>query len=127
MRLPPGPGRRPGRAAAADERGYVTAEAAVVLPALVAVLSMTVGVVGALGAQLRCVDAARGAARAAARGESDAYVRAAALRAAPRGATVVIRRSGEQVEVVVRARLVTSRLLPAVDVSSTATAELERR
>jgi Flp pilus assembly protein TadG len=52
-----------------DERGMVTAETAVVLPVLLLVLAGAVAAVTVVGAQMRCVDAAREAARAAARGE----------------------------------------------------------
>ena len=110
-----------------QERGFATAETAMVLPALLAVVSMLLGVIVAVGAQLRCVDAARGAARVAARGESEVLVRQAALRAAPRGATVTIRRRGGLVEVEVRARVLATRLLPAVHVQAAAAAEQERR
>ena len=48
----------------------VTAETAVVLPVLLLVLAGAVAAVVVVGAQLRCVDAAREGARAAARGES---------------------------------------------------------
>jgi hypothetical protein len=53
-------------------------------------------------AQLRCVDAARSAARLAARGESAGLVRARAEAAAPSGASVVVR-GGAQVAVLVNA------------------------
>ena len=53
----------------------VTAEAAVALPVLVLVLAGAMAAVAVLGAQLRCVDAAREGVLAAARGESDATVR----------------------------------------------------
>ena len=52
----------------------VTAETAVVLPVLLLVLLCAVAAVTVVGAQLRCVDAAREGARAAARGETDAVV-----------------------------------------------------
>lgn len=109
------------------DRGFATAETAMVLPALMAVVSMVLGLIIAVGAQLRCVDAARGAARVAARGDSDVLVRQAARRAAPRGATVTIRRRGGLVEVEVRARVLATRLLPAVHVQGAAAAEEERR
>ena len=54
----------------------VTAETAVVLPVLLLVLAGAVAAVTVVGAQLRCVDAAREGARAAARGEDVATVRA---------------------------------------------------
>ena len=53
------------------EAGMVTAETAVVLPVLLLVLVCAVAAVTVVGAQLRCVDAAREGARAAARGETD--------------------------------------------------------
>ncbi len=81
----------------------VTAETAVAMPALVLVLAAAVWGLSCVGAQLRCVDAAREGARLAARGESAAVVRAAAARAAPAGAAVDVAQQGEQVVVVVRA------------------------
>ncbi len=71
-----------------DDAGMVTAETAVVLPALVLVLALLVGGVHTLGAQLACQDAARVAARAAARGESAAEVARLAQSVAPAGARV---------------------------------------
>ncbi|MFJ1795385.1 TadE family type IV pilus minor pilin [Kitasatospora griseola] len=66
----------------------VTAETAVALPALVLLAAMLIWGVVAAGAQIRCVDAARAGARAAARGDSDAAAVAAA--AAPPGAKVTV-------------------------------------
>lgn len=70
------------------EDGMVTVETAIVLPALVAVLAGALWLVAAVTGQLRCVDAAREAARLAARGDSAGAVSAAAHRAAPDGALV---------------------------------------
>ena len=81
--------------------GYVTAETAVVLPALLVVLAMAVWVLAAVGAQLRCTDAAGVAARSAARGDAPAQVRSAGERVAP-GAAVDVRVGPQTVEVVVR-------------------------
>ena len=85
----------------AREEGSVTAETAMALPVLVVVLATAVWVLAAVGAQLRCVDAAAGAARAAARGESPAAVTALGQRLAPDGAVVRVQRRGEQVHVTV--------------------------
>ncbi|MDP9241529.1 MAG: pilus assembly protein, partial [Actinomycetota bacterium] len=52
-----------------SDGGSVTAELATALPVLVFLLAVALGAVGAVTAQLRCVDAAREGARAAARGE----------------------------------------------------------
>jgi hypothetical protein len=87
----PGPRRRAGRPA---DAGAVTAETAVLLPAVAAVLLLAVWAVGATVAQLRCVDAARVAARALARGEDPAAALDAARESAPRGARVRASRSG---------------------------------
>ncbi|WP_254790503.1 TadE family type IV pilus minor pilin [Blastococcus tunisiensis] len=85
------------------EAGMVTAETAVVLPVLLLVLAGVVAAVTVVGAQLRCVDAAREGARAAARGEDVATVRALAGRAAPAGAVTTVRSQGEEVAVTVAA------------------------
>lgn len=68
----------------------VTAETAVVLPVLLVVLAGAVSALTVVGAQLRCVDAAREAVRAAARGEDAVRVVALARAAAPDGARVTV-------------------------------------
>ena len=62
-----------------------TAEVAVALPALVLLVAAAMTAVSMVTAQLRCVDAAREAARAAARGEGATVVRSLAERSAPGG------------------------------------------
>jgi hypothetical protein len=81
----------------------VTAETAVVLPVLLLVLAGAVAAVTVVGAQLRCVDAAREGARAAARGEDAAVVAALVERAAPEGAETAVSVAGEEVRVSVGA------------------------
>lgn len=82
-----------------DERGSVTAELAVTLPAVVVVL-LAILVAGSVGtAQLRCWDGARVGARSAALGADDGVVTAAAQRAAGDGAQVAVSGAGEWVEV----------------------------
>lgn len=86
------------RAATRSECGMVTAELALAIPALVAVVValawlLSLGVTQGLVAQ-----AAREGARAAARGESASVVREAARQVAP-DATVTVRRSGRTVSV----------------------------
>ncbi|MFD2091662.1 TadE family type IV pilus minor pilin [Blastococcus deserti] len=83
----------------------VTAETAVVLPVLLLVLAGAVAAVTVVGAQLRCVDAAREGARAAARGEPVGVVTALADQAAPDGTVVTVVPDGEQVRVTVSARI----------------------
>lgn len=82
----------------------VTAEIAAALPVFVALLIAAVWTVSVATAQARCVDAAREAARAAARGEDDAVVRDVAEAVAPSGATVKVSRSDTEVTVEVKVR-----------------------
>lgn len=88
-----------------SDGGYVTAETAVGLPALVVLLGAALWAIAVAGAQVRCVDAARDAARAAARGEPDAAIREAATLAGPPGCDVQVSRQGDRVIVTVRARV----------------------
>ncbi|MGW0313514.1 TadE family type IV pilus minor pilin [Streptomyces flavidovirens] len=85
------------------DRGYVTAEAAVVVPALVLFAMTLVWALMATAAQIQCVDAARAGARAAARQEPEGASVAAARQAAPSGARVTIGREGDLVRVTVEA------------------------
>ncbi|MDR3084183.1 MAG: pilus assembly protein [Streptomyces sp.] len=86
------------------DRGFVTAETAVVLPALVLVATGLIWGLLAASAQIQCVDAARAGARAAARQEPPGAVREMAEKAAPDGAKVMVSRQGDLVHVVVVAR-----------------------
>jgi len=86
-----------------------TAELAVVLPAIVLALLMSVGAVSAATARMRCADAASVAARLAARGEAPDDVVAAAHRVAPVGAVVRLSGTASTVEVTVQASV---RLVP---------------
>jgi len=101
----------------------------VVLPVLLVVLGAAVGVLACVAAQLRCVDAARAAAREAARGEQPSAVRQAGQRLAPADARVSLRADGDQVEVVVTAEVRpfggALRGLPAVTVGARAAAPVE--
>lgn len=100
---PPGQ-RRPPADEAAD-RGSATAELAVVLPALVLVATLCLGAIGAVATHVRCLDAARAAAREAARGEEYSVVRGLAQQRAPVRATVSVSETGGLVTVQVRARV----------------------
>ncbi len=105
----------------------VTAETAVVLPVLLFVLAGVVAAVIVVGAQLRCVDAAREGARAAARGDDVADVTALAARAAPDGAVTTVSPEGEEVRVTVTARIAPLGPVPLrITVSSEAVALRER-
>ena len=101
----------------------VTAETAVVLPVLLLVLAAAVAAVVVVGDQLKCVDAAREAARAAARGDPRAAVMAIGNRAAPDGAHVGVSTSQDDVVVSVTAVVAPLGLMPLrVTVSARAVA-----
>jgi Flp pilus assembly protein TadG len=91
--------RRPTTGRRRAEHGAVTAEAAAVLPALLAVTVLMVWLVSVATAQVRVVDAAREAARQAARGEPDAVAVRHGAKVAPGGASFTVARSGDQVRV----------------------------
>ncbi len=99
-----GMGDGPAAAATPDRnRGMVTAETALALPALALVVGLMLWALLAATAQLRCVDAARAAARSVARGDGQAESVAAGLRLAPEGAHIRVERSGGLVRVNVEA------------------------
>jgi len=81
--------------------GYVTAEAAVVLPVLALFAMVLIWGLMAASAQIQCVDAARAGARAAARSEPAEATLAAARSAAPRGAEIALHRADGLVRVTV--------------------------
>lgn len=83
----------------------MTAEAAVTIPGLMLVLGAALWALATVGAHIECIDAARVAARAAARGEPPSAVRSAAGRVAPDGATVTVRATGTVVRARVRAEV----------------------
>ncbi|MFG2314770.1 TadE family type IV pilus minor pilin [Streptomyces tendae] len=81
--------------------GFVTAEAAVVLPVLVVFAMALVWGLLVVAAQIQCVDAARTGARAAARQDPVDEVVQVAREAAPSGARVTVSRQAGLVHVVV--------------------------
>jgi len=107
----------------------VTAEAALVLPVLVALTAALAWVVALGVVQVRLVDAAREAARLAARDESPAAVQQAALAAAPDGTQVRVHREGgswvAEVAVDVSTDLPLVGSLPAVGLSARAVSAAE--
>lgn len=97
------------------------------MPAGVVALAAVLSVGQAVVAQVRCVDAARAGARAAARGEPPALVRELAADGMS-GATVTVRQSGAFVTVQVSRRV--SLVLPSgpsVRVEGSAVAQIEQR
>lgn len=79
----------------------MTAEFAVLLPVVALLVGVVVALTAAAGTQLRCADAARAGARAAALGEDDGTVAAVARRVAGAGVRVAVGRDGDWVEVAV--------------------------
>lgn len=95
----------------------VTAETAVMLPALAGLLAVLLAVLGQGLDHVRATDAARSAARLAARGEDLDAVHRSALVEAPDGASVEFRHDGDLVVVTVSApgrSLLPGLRLPAV-------------
>ncbi|MFB6623140.1 TadE family type IV pilus minor pilin [Streptomyces sp. NPDC056374] len=86
-----------------SDRGFVTVEAALVLPVLALFTVTLLWALAAAAAQIRCVDAARAGARVAARAEPAGSAESAARAAAPEGARVAVTRSGELWRVTVEA------------------------
>ncbi|MCM6772746.1 pilus assembly protein TadE [Nocardia sp. CDC159] len=86
------------------DRGAVTVEAAIALAALVAVVVLCLTALLAAAMQIRCVDAAREAARLSARGADDDAV-VAARRVAPAGASISVRDDGDRVVATASARV----------------------
>ena len=115
----PEPGRRkPGR-----DLGAVTVEAAIALGAFVTVLALALGAISAAIDQLRCIDAAREAARLVARGDPD-RAGAVAAEIAPTSANVTITVRGDTIQVDVRAEPVDG-LLPGLHLHGSAYAIAE--
>jgi Flp pilus assembly protein TadG len=111
---------------AVRSQGSVTAEFAVLLPGLALLLAAVMAAGSAATAQVRCVDAARSAARLAARHESASVVQAAGHSAGPNGALVQVSEAGEVVRVQVRAQVplpLPGR--PAIGVGAASVARLE--
>ncbi|GLH98334.1 hypothetical protein Pa4123_36090 [Phytohabitans aurantiacus] len=105
------------------ERGSFTAELAAGLPALMLLLFVGLTAVGAVTTKAQCVDAAREAALATARGESGVV---AGERTGPPDATVTIFVDGDLVVATVRASVrALGAHLPSTTITATATAVLE--
>lgn len=108
-----------------DDRGAVTVEAALALSVLAVVLAGALAAIACLMGHLRCVDAAREAARLAAR--DDAGAAAAVVRAAaPDGAELRLDRADGLVTATVTSRAAGG-LLPGIQLSASAVAAVEPR
>lgn len=107
------------------ESGMATAELAMVIPAMLLVLAMALTGLALASDQIRCVDAARAAARAASRGDDSAVVKAIATDLTPSGTDVVVSPGSDRVVVTVTAPRRVS-LLPGLPrASATAQSALE--
>lgn len=105
------------------ESGYVTAELAAVLPAVVAVLALGLWAVSAVGMKVRAIDAANSAAIAAARGEDPQAVAAAYL---PDGASVSVSTDGTVARAAVTAPVrPLGSLTPPLTITAAAAAPME--
>ncbi|MFD7917763.1 TadE family type IV pilus minor pilin [Streptomyces sp. NPDC059740] len=102
----------------------MTAEAAAVTPVLVMLIAFALWAIGAAADQIRCVDAARAGARAAARAEPEEKVLEVARSAAPDKARIAVSRKGRMVTVTVRADR-DDVLRWAVELGAEATADAE--
>lgn len=114
---------RPGHRKPDRDAGAVTVEAAIALGAFITVLALVLGAISAAIDQLRCIDAAREAARLVARGEPD-RARVAAAEIAPNSANVTITVHGDAIQVDVRAEPVNG-LLPGLQLRGAAYAIAE--
>lgn len=103
-----------------SDRGAVTVEAAIAVVVLVLVLGLVLAGGAAAVDQIRCVDAAREAARLAARGDPG-RARSAAAGIAPAGADIRIGYAGDAVDV----RVAVAGPLPGIHLSADARAVLE--
>lgn len=114
-----------------SQRGAVTAEAAMLLPVLFAFALGMVWVLALAVTQVRLVDGAREAARAAARGDSDGVAVAQGRRVAPSGARFTVTHQDQRVEVTVRVEVQGPGGLfshvPGIELTSHAVAEQEPR
>ena len=120
--------RAPGRDPEPADRGYVTAESALLLPILFAVGYALALVVVVVADQIRCADAAWEAARELARGVPAAQLPELTARFAPDGSHASSWSADGALTVEVdRDQSIASRLLPAIRISATATVPCEPR
>lgn len=111
-----------------SERGYVTAETALLLPILLGIGYALALVVLLAADQIRCADAAWEAARALARGVPAAQLPDITAQYAPAGAHAKAwSNDGSLTVEVERDQSIASRFLPSIQISATATVPCEPR
>lgn len=112
---------------ARNDRGMVSAEFAAAMPAVALIVALACSVLGFVVDEIRCLDAARAAARSASRGDPVRESRKVAQQLAPSDATVAI--SGRDVVTVVvsaPARRIGGRLPASFDARASASMPRER-
>ncbi len=112
------------RARVRGDRGMVTAELAACLPVLVLILAVALTAVSAVSARVRLQDAAREAARAAARGDPTTAQRLATS-AAPGSHLTLTADAGDVVAVVRATVRPLGGVLPAMSITERAVAAVE--
>jgi hypothetical protein len=118
--------RAPNRGAERGDRGYVTAESALLLPIVFAVGYALALVVLIVADQVRCADAAWEAARELGRGVPATRLSELTARFAPTGAHASTWSADGALTVEVdREQSIASRLLPSIRISATATVPCE--
>jgi hypothetical protein len=124
--VPSGFPHRRGARAESRQRGFVTAETALVLPTLLGLGFALAFVIAAVADRIRCADAAWEAARVLARGESAAVATQAVHQLAPRGASMSVDDSAGHVSVQVSTALAFGNaMLPVLHVDGRAQAACE--
>lgn len=109
-----------------DDRGAVTAELAVLLPVVALLVGVLLALTAGAATHLRCGDAARAGARAAALGDDDVAVAVVVRRVAGDGARTAVARSDGWVVVTVEQTVgPTVPLLGGVTVRAHATSRAE--
>jgi hypothetical protein len=116
QREPSAPARHR-RAKTVRDAGSATAELAVCLPALILLLATGLMALTAIRTQIECVDVAREAARAAARGDPEAP--------GMPGASVTVMTDGDVARATVVVRWSPVGGLPAIDITATSVAAVE--
>ena len=104
----------------ARDGGAVTAELAIGMVSVLALLGLVLALVAAGVAQIRCTDAARAGARAAALGDDDEAVALVVRRSAGGGASATVARAGGWVDVTVHVPVLGGALLDGMTARATA-------